>query len=683
MATATDHIRNVVLVGHNGNGKTSLAEALLYRAGVINRPGRVDDGNTVTDSDPIERDRKQSVSLSTARFAWKDKEINLIDTPGYADFTGQAIMGLHVAELAVFVIDAVAGVQSQDIILWRHADRLGLPRLIFINKLDRDHSSFERTLDQVRDVFGTHADPIELPLGEESSFHGVADVLTHEVFLYDNGAAEPGELPANLVDAEQTEHEHLVEEVVELDDELLEKYLDGTEPDLGQLERLLHDAVDAARVFPVLCGSATAPIGTDHLMDFICNVGPAPGDTGPAEIEAGGESREIAPDPGGPPLAFVFKTTTDEFLGQLSLFKVLSGTIRTDDTLVNSRTGNKERLHQIISLSGSSHSSLTEVGAGEIAAVAKLNDTLTGDTLAPEGMPARVAALPLPKPVYGIAVKATNQSHEDKLATALRRIVLEDPTLSVRHDGATHQTVLSGGGETQIQVALARIAASGVEVDTEDVRVAYMETIAGPIEVEGKYKKQTGGHGQFGVATVEFEPLPRGQGFEFESKVTGGAIPRNLIPAVSAGIEEAMQRGGKYGFPVIDVKATCLDGKYHAVDSSEMSFKMAGSLAFREAIEAAGVHVLEPVSEIWVHVPNEHQGDVMGDLNSRRAQIIGTEASDGTMTTIHARVPTSEVVRYAIDLRSMTGGTGTFEIEHVDYQEMPAAHLARLAEAPA
>ncbi len=667
-----DRIRNVVLVGHNGTGKTSLAEAILYRAGVVSRPGRVDQGTATLMRDE-EKEWQQSLALATTTLDWNGYKLNLIDTPGYADFTGEALMGLAVADLAVFVIDGVAGVQSQDIALWRHADRMGLPRMIFVNKLDRDHSSFSRALAQVRDAFGSHADPVELPIGEESSFHGVADLLTDHAFLYDSGKAEKVPVPEDMAEAERAEHERLMEEVLEMDDELLEQYLEGVEPSPEQLERLLHDAMDAARVFPVLCGSATAPIGADYLADLICRVGPAPGDGPAASVYVGEGTMEVAPDPDGDQLAFVFKTTVDEFLGQISFFKVLSGTIKSDDILVNSRTGNKERLHNLFNLVGADQRQVKEVTAGDIAATTKLADTRTGDTLAPAGTPVEFVAPKLPGAVYGVAIKAANRSDEDRLATTLRRLTLEDRTLHVGYDDSIRQTILQGGGETHIQVALARINRAGVEVETDDIRVPYRETLAGRCEVEGKYKKQSGGHGQFGIAQVRFEPLDRDGGYEFESEISGGAIPRNLIPAVSAGIEEAMTRGGKYGFPMVDLRAVCFDGKYHSVDSSEMSFKMAGSLALREAIEKVGVNVLEPVSEIWVHVPSDHQGAVLGDLNSRRAQVLGTDAGGSHgLTTIHALVPTSEIMRYAINLRSMTSGTGSFETEHHSYQPLPA-----------
>jgi elongation factor G len=674
----TDQIRNVVLLGHNGSGKTSLAEAMLHAANVTGRAGTVERGDTVTDHDPEERAVGHSISLAVASFDWNGHRINLIDTPGSADFRGEAILGLSAADLAVFVIDGVAGVQPQDVVLWRLAAAMGRPRLVFVNKLDRERSSFDRTLAEVRRVFGDHADPTELPIGEESSFHGVTDVLTHHAFVYDTGHAEETAIPDELAEAERTEHEHLVEDVIELDDNALEEYLSGNEPPADRLEQLLHEALDRALVFPVLCGSATGEIGVDQLADFICRVGPAPGDAGPTVADSPAGPVDIVPDPAGPPMVLVFKTALNEFLGQISIFRVISGTVRPDDVLVNARTGAKERLHTLFSLAGSTQTPLPQVGAGDIAATTKLVDTRTGDTLAPDGTPVTARVPELPRPVYRVAIAAAKQSDEDRLATMLRRLVVEDPTLSVEHDATTSQTLLGGAGDAHVRVALSRIERAGVTVEVADMKVPYRETLAGTVEVEGRHKKQTGGHGQFGVATVRFEPLAEGSGFQFESEVTGGVIPKNLVPAVGAGIREAMERGGTHGFPIVDVRAVCTGGKHHAVDSSEMAFRMAGSLALREAVAQVGVEVLEPVSLVRVHVPSDHHGDVLGDLNSRRGQILGSSSDDDGVTVIEALVPTAEVVRYAIDLRSIGGGSGWFEAEHHGYQKLPANLVASL-----
>lgn len=676
------NVRNLALVGHQGNGKTTLIEAMLYRAGVIGRMGRVDAGSTAADADPEERERHQTLSLTPVSFTWAGHDLTVIDTPGYADFLGDALQAMQAAELTVFVVDAVAGVQAQDKVLWRHAAEASRPRMVFVNGLDRANASFERTLADLRANFGIHADPVELPIGEGSSFHGITDLLTDHAFVYDSGRAEEVAVPRELVEAEEAGHEHLVEEVIEGDDAALERYLDGVAPSPEQLERLLHDAVDAGTVFPVLCGSAITPIGVDHLLDFICHVGPAPGDIGPATALAGEVSVDVAVDPDGPVLAYVFKTKTDQFLGPVSYVKVLSGTIAADEVLVNSRTRDRERLRQMFSFAGVDHRPTFEARAGAILACAKLADTRTGDTLAAAGSPVTVPTPTLPASVYGIAVRAATPADEDRLATGLSRLVAEDPSLEVHFEPSTRQTILSGGGETHLRVGLARLARWGVAVDTEDVRVAYLETLSAPVEVTARHKKQSGGHGQFAVASVRFEPLERGRGFEFDSQVTGGAIPKNLIPAVGAGIEQALADGGAHGFPVTDLRAVCLDGQHHPVDSSELAFKTAGMLALRQAVAQAGTEILEPVSEIAVQVPEALVGDVLGDLSARRGRVLGTDPVDtGGIVQVRALVPTAEITDYAVHLRSLTAGSGTFQRAHHGHQQVPDSQVARIADA--
>ena len=671
----TDKIRNVVLVGHGGTGKTTLAEALLVQAGVLTRMGRVEDGTTVCDFDPEEQARGISVSLALAPFEWKGHKINLLDTPGYADFEPEALAGMRVADLAVFVVSAVEGVQVQHERLWREAASLGLPRMVFVNKLDRERASFERTLEQLRDRFGAGVAPLELPIGSEAGFRGVADLLTDRAHLYRDGVATIGEIPEDMEALEHQVHDNLVEGIVVADDALLERYLEGDVPSFEELERTLAVGVDDATVFPVVCGSATARVAVDRLADFICEIGPSPLDRPAVTVQAGDTTAEVVPDPTGPALAYVFKTFADPYVGQLSLFKVLSGTVTPDIHLVNSRSGVDERLHGLFTLRGREHLDVPNVPAGDLAAVAKLSDTRTGDTLAPKGTPVRVPPPVLPEPVLAVAIEARTQADEDKLANALHRLLDEDPALVVERNEETHQLLLRGMGETHLQLAIGRLERKfGVAVDTAEVRVPYRETITATAEAQGKYKKQSGGHGQFGVADIRIEPLPRGAGFEFVDAVVGGAIPRQYLPAVEKGIEEAMAEGGVYGFPVVDVKVTCYDGKYHPVDSSEMSFKMAGRLAFREALTRAGPVVLEPISLLEVTVPTELQGDVMGDLNARRARVQGTELAGEGEQTIVALVPTSELRRYAIDLRSRTGGRGRFSVRHDHYEVLPA-HL--------
>lgn len=671
---APEKIRNVALVGHGGTGKTTLAEALLFEAGAINRIGSVEEGTTTCDFDPEEQKRGISLSLSLAPFEWKGHKINLIDTPGYADFEGEAIAAMGVVDLVIFVVGAVEGVEVQHQRLWKAAAAMGVPRMIFVNKLDRERASFDRTLDQLRDRFGAGVAPLELPIGEEAGFNGIADLLTDKAHIYDGGQATIGEIPDEMEAREHEVHDNLVEGIVVADDALLERYLEGDIPSFEELEHTLAVGVDEASVFPVICGSATARVGIDRLADFICEIGPSPLDRPPVEVQAGGQTVEVKPDASAEPLAYVFKTIADPYVGHVSLFKVLSGTVKPDDHLLNTRSSTDERLHGLFTLRGREHLDVPHVPAGDIAAVAKLADTRTGDTLAPKGKPVVVAPVEPPEPVLAVAVKARTQADDDKLANALHRVLDEDPVLVLERNDETHQTLLKGMGETHLQITIEKLERKfGVAVDTEEVRVPYRETITNEATAQGKYKKQSGGHGQFGVADLRVAPLERGAGFQFEDKIVGGAIPRQYIPAVEKGIEETMADGGVRGYPVVDVKVTCFDGKYHPVDSSEMSFKMAGRLGFKEAMAAAGPVVLEPVSLIEVTVPNELQGEVMGDLNARRARVQGTElADDAEHTTIVALVPTAEIRRYAIDLRSKTGGRGWFSARHDHYDVMPS-----------
>ncbi len=671
-----EKIRNVVLVGHSGAGKTTLAEALLYRAGVITRLGRVEDENTVMDFDPEEHKRGFSLAMSYAPFEWMGHKVNLIDTPGYPDFIGDVYGAVRVADLLVFVVSAVDGVEVGTERIWRLAEQLGVPRMIFINKLDKERASFDRTLDELRDRFGAGIAPLELPLGEEASFHGVADLFTDTAYVYDSGHAEEGTIPEDLTDLEHRTHDSLVEGIVVADDALLERYLEGDIPSVHELERTMAKGVAEATVFPVVCGSASGPIAVDRLANFIVEIGPSPAARNKVTVKAGNEEIEVEGTPDGDPLLWVFKTVADPYVGQISLFRVLSGTISPDVTLHNTRSGADERFAKIAYLVGKESELLNEIPAGDIGAAAKLNDTATGDTLSLKHKPVAVAGLERPDPVLAIAISAASPADEAKLANALRRIQEEDPALSVRRSDETRQTLLWGMGDTHLAIAVEKLARKfGVEVATEDVRVPYRETITRPARAEGKYKKQSGGHGQFGVAMIEIEPLPGGSGFEFVDEIKGGAIPRQFIPAVEHGIMEAMGEGGVNGYPVVDVRVRCVDGKYHSVDSSELSFKMAGRLGFREAMAQAGPVVLEPISRVEIIVPPEYQGDVMGDLAARRGAVQGTELTGDGKQKITALVPTSEVMQYAIDLRSISQGWGSFTATHERYEELPP-HLA-------
>ncbi|MDP9389397.1 MAG: elongation factor G [Actinomycetota bacterium] len=665
-------IRNIALVGHGGAGKTTLAEALLFQSGALSRQGRVEDGTTTTDFDPEEVKRRISVSVALAPVQHDGYKLNVLDCPGYADFVGEVEAALRVADLAVFVVSAVEGVEVQTEVVWKMAAALRLPRMVFVNKLDRERASFDRTLEQLQETFGAGIAPLELPIGEETAFRGVADLLTDTAITYDTGAAVSGPIPDDMEEREKQVHENLVEGIVVGDDDLMERYLEGDVPSAKELEDTLAKGVAAAQVFPVVCGSAARGVAIDRLADLICHIGPSPADRPPAVVEAGDSVQEVGCDPAGPPLAYVWKTMADPYVGKVSLFKVLSGTIRPDTVLTNPRTHGDERLHALFTLRGKEHEQVADVPAGDIAAVAKLGDTTTGDTLAPKGTPVRLPGAPAAEPVLSVAIRPRSKGDEDKLMTALQRLQDEDPALRVRRDDETHQTLLSGMGETHLAIVTERLHRKfGVDVDTEDVQVPFRETITRPADAEGKYKKQTGGHGQFGVAFIKVEPLERGAGFEFVDEIVGGAIPRQFIPAVEKGVAETMSRGGVNGYPVVDVKVTLYDGKYHSVDSSEMSFKMAGSLAFQEAMAKAGPVLLEPISLLEVTVPAAYQGDVMGDLNARRGRVQGTDAGNDGEQIIVAMVPTSEVQRYAIDLRSLTGGRGRFTVTHDHYDVLP------------
>jgi elongation factor G len=654
-------IRNVALVGHGGAGKTTLAEALLHVAGATQRMGRVEDGTTVSDFDPEEHKRGISVGLSVLPFEYEGHKINLLDCPGYADFVGDVVAALRVADLALFVISAVDGVEVQAEIAWKLAEAAGIPRAFFVNKLDRDRASFARTMDELKAKFGAGVAPLELAIGEEASLSGVVDLLSDTAYTYAEGArtGTAGEVPESLADQEHAVHDALIEGIVVGDDDLMERYLGDERIEYSELAGALAQGIASGSVFPVLCGSATRLVGVDRLAHFLVEEAPAPSVT--AE---------------GPPATFVFKTIADPYVGRVNVFKVHSGSVRPDAVLTNGRTMTDERLHQLFTLRGKEQEPASEVPAGDIAAVAKLTDVSTGDVLAQRGADVSVEPFDPPQPVLPTAIRPKSKADEDKLANALHKLQEEDTVIRIERNSETHQTLLWGMGETHLSIALEKLARKyGVEVEQEEVKVAYRETVSGKAEAEGKYKKQTGGHGQFGVAFLRVEPLERGAGFEFSDAIVGGAIPRQFIPAVERGIADTIVNGGALGFPVVDVKVTCYDGKYHPVDSSEMSFKMAGSLGFKEAAQKARPILLEPISELVVTVPEAYQGDVMGDLNSKRGRIQGTTSVGNGEQEITALVPTSEVLRYAIDLRSITGGRGRFVATHSHYDPAPP-HLA-------
>jgi elongation factor G len=685
VAPAPSDIRNVALVGHHAAGKTTLAEALLLATGALSRQGSVEKGTTVCDFEPEEISRQLSVSFSIAPFSIDGVKVNLLDAPGYADFATDMRDALCVADLAVIVVSACDGVQAQTEDAWRAAAALGLPRIIVIDKLDRERADFDRTLAEVRAAFGAGVAPVELPIGSESEFRGVIDLLDDRATLYDTKSAPPlrgvdGPIPDELAVTEHTIHEQLVEGIVVGDDDLTARYLDGEQIERSELEASLASGVAAGAVFPVLCCSGTTGVGVDRLARLIVELCPSPDHGRLSEVAAGGTTTEVPADPNGAPLLVVCKTLSDQHAGRLSLCKVLSGTLKPDTVLTNPRTHTDERLHVLSLLRGHETTPVDAVAAGDFVAIPRLTGSLTGDTLAPKDKPVTVV-FPAPETAaLSVAVAPASRADEDKLMSSLQRLCEEDRSLSVTRNDEAHQTVLGVSGEVHLAVTLERLSRKfGVTVERQEVAIPYRETISKPAAAEGRHKKQSGGHGQFGVCHLRVEPLERGEGFQFHDEVVGGAIPRQYIPAVEKGVVEAMARGGAYGYPVVDVSVTVDDGKYHSVDSSELSFKTAAVLAFREAVAHAGPILLEPVSRLSVQVPAELQGDVLGDLNSRRGRIVGTEVTEDSLQEVTAMVPTAELARYAVDLRALTGGRARFRAEHDHYDPVPEHLVAGLA----
>ncbi len=675
-AVPTARIRNVALVGHDGVGKTTLTEALLAAAGTLARKGRVEDGTTVTDFEPEEHAHGVSLSTAVAPIVVDGTKVNLLDTPGLADFVVEVELALSVADLALVVVSAVEGVQAHTRAVWELAEEAGVPRLVFVNKLDREHADFARTVEELRGAFGPHVAPLELPIGAEAALRGVVDLVADTAAVYDeDGRARPVDIPAELAEQEHHDHEQLVEEIVVGDEELMARYLEGTALTVEQLEATLAGEVAAGAVVPVVCGSAATGVGLDLLVKLLCEVPPRRAVT----VEAGGDAFEVVADPDGEPLARVWKTFVDPFAGKVSLLHVVSGTLRADAVLTNTRAHVDERLHGLEEVRGKDASPVPAAPAGDLVAVPKLASALPGDTLAPKGSPVTVGARPTSPPLLSVAVRPKTPGEEDRLTTGLHRLAEEDPGLRVRRDDETHQTIVTGMGETHLQVTCERLQRRfGVEVVREDVVIAYRETITTSAEAEGRHKKQSGGHGQFAVVHLRVEPLARGEGFVFVDEVVGGAIPRQFIPAVEKGVRHQLRSGGPLGHPVVDVRVTCDGGKFHPVDSNELSFELAGAQAVAAALEQARPALLEPVSRVEVVVPGTSLGGVLGDLNGRRGRVTDSQPVGVDRQRVEALVPDSELTRYLVDLRVLTGGQGRFSAEFAHYVEVPAGLVERL-----
>jgi elongation factor G len=662
-------------MGHRGSGKTSVNEALLFTTGAINRLGSVADGTTVSDSASDEKAREMSISASLSSFRWDDRKINLIDTPGDPSFIADALAALRVCEGAVFVINGVMGTEVTTSRLWERAAELGLARILFVNMLDRERADFFRTLDSLKQAFGQHVVATEIPIGAEHELQGVIDLIDMKAFRYDGSGRDNCEeipIPDELADQAQEYREKLMDEVAEVSDDLMERYLEGEEITHEETVNALKTGVTEGHVFPVTCGAATRNLGINRLLDAFVDDLPSPAKRGAVALDG----VTLDPDESKEMVAFVFKTLADPYAGRINLFRVYQGVLKHDSQVYNCRAHVKERIGQLLVPQGKETDHTDEFGPGDIGAVAKLKETHAGDVLAARDAEIPLALPPMPRPVMAFAVEAKAKGDEDKMGQALRRLREEDPTIDFHRDDQTGEQILAGITQVHVEVIVGRIKERfGAEVELHQPHVPYREAIKAGAKAHARYKKQTGGRGQFADCHLEIAPLPLGEGFEFVNAIKGGVIPGGFIPAVQKGVQEAMSAGTIAGFPVQDIKVTLFDGQHHSVDSSEMAFKIAGSMAFKDAMENAGAVLMEPIMAVTVAVPEENVGDVIGDLNSRRGRPLGMEPK-GTVTEVKAEVPMAEMLSYAPDLRAITGGQGEYTMELVRYEEVPA-HIAQ------
>jgi elongation factor G len=676
--TAADRIRNVALVGHRGSGKTSLHEALLFEAGVTSRLGSVPDHSTVSDSDPDEQARQMSISTTLSSFEWQERKINLLDTPGEPSFVADALGALRVCESAVFVVNAVLGVEVSTSRLWTRAAELDIARMLFVNMLDRERADFFRALEQLKKAFGPHVVATEIPIGSEHEVQGVIDLVDMKAFRQDS--AERGgwseiAIPDARAELAQEYREKLMDEVCEVSDALMERYLEGQEISHEEVVGALKEGTNHGKIFPVVCGVATSNLGTSRLLDAIVEDLPSPVKHGALTVG----DVELAPAEDGELFAYVFKTRADQFAGRINLLRVYQGVLRADSHVLNTRVHAKERIGQLVLFAGKEIQHVEEFGPGDIGAVAKLKETRAGDWLATRGVPIEMPRLKLPAPVMAFAVEPKSRGDEEKVFASLRRLQEEDPTIDLHRDQQTGEQIVAGLSQVHVEVIVDRLRERfGVEVELKPPRVPYQETIRGSATAHGRHKKQSGGRGQFGDCQIEIEPLTdanQADGFEFVDAIKGGVIPHSFIPAVEKGVREAMETGVLAGYPVKGVRVRLFDGAHHSVDSSEIAFKLAGVQAMKQALEQADPVLLEPIMQVIVSVPEAHVGDVIGDLNSRRGRPQGMEPV-GTMTEIKAEVPMAEMLTYAPDLRSITGGQGDYTLEFLRYEEVPG-HLAQ------
>ena len=677
-------IRNVGIIGHGNVGKTSLAEAFLFNAKMIDRLGKVDDGNTTTDYDDDEKKRQLTINSAVAYCEWDQYKINLIDTPGFADFMTDTKVSLSVVDTALVMVCGVSGVEVLTTRTWNFANDYNLPKFLFINKLDRERASFERTIESIQDAFGDSVIPVQIPIGQEASFQGVVDLIAQKAYIYNDtsGDVTESDIPAELADAAAEARESLIEKAAEGKDELIEKYLEEGELSNEEIIEGMKAGILEGTICPVFCGSALKNIAATQVLDAIVAWAPSPLDReAPKGKLADSEEEVVCPqDPEAPVVAQVFKTFIDPFAGRVNLFRVYSGTLSADSQLYNLNKDKKERIGHIACLLGKKQSEVKELNIGDIGAVLKLTDTGTGDTLSEEKQGPVLPAPQIPQPIISFSIKPKSRGDEDKIGIGLSRLMEEDVTLVYKRDERTKEFVISGMGQLHVEIIVDKLKSQfGVDVVLAPPKVPYLETIKGTAEVRGRHKKQSGGRGQFGDTWIRMEPLPRGEKFEFVNAIVGGAIPKQYIPAVEKGIVKAMENGVLAGYPTVDVKITLYDGSYHPVDSSEMAFQIAGSLAFKEAVPKCKPTLLEPVMKMEVVVPEECMGDIMGDINGRRGRVLGMD-SQGNLQIIRALVPMAEILKYAPALKSMTGGRGSYTMEFDSYEEVPGQFQEKIIE---
>ncbi len=664
----TKFIRNVTLAGHNGAGKTILTEALLYSAGATNKMGSIENGSTISDYDPEEQKRQMSINLTVNQFEYKKHKVNILDTPGYMDFVAEMASGIYVSENTLFVVSASSGIGVGTEDAWEYSDKFGTHKIVFVNKMDNEHTDFFKILDELKNTFEKIFVPITIPIGSAENLKGVVNVLEGKAYIYKDGKREETDIPSELANKIEEIKTAIIEAAAETDEELMNKYFEEGTLSPEEISKGIVEGIKQNSFVPVLAGAAKKNIGVIELLDFIVKCLPSPeGFTYKTE-----DDKEIKVSPDGKFVGFVFKSVSDPYAGKLNYFKVIRGELTTATNVINASQDRHEKISHLNVSLGKEHKEVSKLCAGDIGVVAKLDTVHYGDTLSDASEPVKIKRIELPKPIYTVALEADSRKDEEKLGGNIMKLIADDPTLSIKRDAELKQTLLSGMGEIQLEVLVSRLKDRyGVNVKLKEPRIPYRETIEKKAEAQGKYKKQTGGHGQYGDVHIRFEPLPRGSGFEFVDAIVGGVVPARFIPSVEKGLKEALQKGFLAGYPMVDIKATLFFGSYHSVDSSDLAFQVAASLAFKNAMPNCKPVILEPIMKVEVIVPEEYMGDVMGDINNKRGKILGMEAVGKGKQKIKAEVPMAEMTKYPIELRSLARGRGKFTMEFSHYEKVP------------